>query len=288
MKFSIIITVFNNLQVTLESLKSIANQSFTDYETIIVNNSSEKQSELQEIKHLKNYKYINAPRNLLYSKSINLAFQETAGDFIIVLNSDVILQNDFLKTLDLLTQKNKITSATPVIYKEDSTIDSCGIKPGLTMRPIDMKKVPVSYKAFGPAGSAFIIKKSACLEMIKYFGSFMDEKISFFYSDLAFAYRLQRLDIKTSIFPDLKAYHYRGSSTPQVSSFLPFRFCKLSTPYKKLLITNRSHFLTAYTDKTKILHKLPFIILYNKLLNICLTVQSFPQRYKYKTLLKQL
>jgi len=285
LKFSIIITVFNNLQITSKLLKSIAAQSFNDYEVIIVDNSTKKQSLFLDKFSFKNYKYINSLENLLYSKSINLSFKETSGDFIIILNSDIMLEKNFLKKLAILTEEYNIQSASPVIYRQDYTIDSCGIQPGLTMRPVDIRKIPLSYKVFGPAGSIFIIKKSACLEIIKRFNSLMDEKTSFFYTDLAFAYRLKELNIETLILKSLKAYHNRGASTPQKSSFFPFRFCKLAPIYQKLLIKNRAHFLNKYKDKAKITYKLPFILIYNKLLKICLKIQTLPQRYKYKSLI---
>jgi len=285
LKFSIIITVFNNLQVTFKSLKSIATQSFTDYEVIIVDNSTQKQSLSLDKYSFKKYKYINPLKNSLYSQSINLSFKETTGDFIIIINSDVILEKTFLKQLATLTKKHNIQSASPVVYKQDLTIDSCGIKAGLTMRPVDIRKIPLSYKVFGPAGSAFIIKKATCLKIIKRFNSLMDEKTSFFYTDLAFAYRLKELNIETVILKSLKVYHYRGASTPKKPSFFPFKFCKLTPIYQKLLIKNRAHFLTKYRDKTKITYKLPFIIIYNQLLKICLRTQTLPQRYKYRYLI---
>ncbi|MCI8330684.1 MAG: glycosyltransferase [Bacilli bacterium] len=101
MKFSIIIPVYNTEKYLKRCIESVLNQTYQNFEIIIINDGSKDKSE--EI--LKNYetntkikiiKQIN--HGVSYSR--NVGIQKAKGDYIIFLDSDDLLEKDLLETIN--------------------------------------------------------------------------------------------------------------------------------------------------------------------------------------------
>ena len=109
-KISVVMSVYNGEQHIRESIESILNQTFTDFEFIIVNDGSTDNS--PEI--IKSYddartRIINNEKNIGLTKSLNKAIKQTRGEYIARQDADDIslpnrleLQLEFLeKHLDV-------------------------------------------------------------------------------------------------------------------------------------------------------------------------------------------
>jgi GT2 family glycosyltransferase len=93
-KVSIIIPVYNEISYTLNCLFSISKSiQNIDFEVIVVNdNSTDETKNLLEKIH--NLRLINNKENLGFLKNINLGISASKGEFILILNNDVLVLNN--------------------------------------------------------------------------------------------------------------------------------------------------------------------------------------------------
>ncbi|EKD27618.1 MAG: hypothetical protein ACD_79C00654G0007 [uncultured bacterium] len=213
--------------------------------------------------------HLSFEKNLFFSEAVNNAYKHSNGELILVLNSDVILKENFLQEINEVIKREPDSDCLGVTLKRpDGLIDSKGIKAGLSMRPVDVKEN--SGNLIGPAGSAFVITKRFAEKLVKKYGNILDPEISFFYADLAFAYQLKKENAVFKVLNQAVAIHKRSASTPKYNSIFPFAYCRLTKEYKELLIENRRAFLKKYFKLKNDLYKMPFISAYNLLCRIFL------------------
>ena len=95
MKLSIIILNYKQLGMVKNCLKSINKLSLPfEFETIVVDNNSNDES----VKYLKenyfNIKLIESGKNLGFSGGNNLGINVSVGEYALVINPDIILNNE--------------------------------------------------------------------------------------------------------------------------------------------------------------------------------------------------
>ncbi len=122
-KFSIIISVFNKEKYIFRTLKSVLNQSHSDYEVIIVNDGSTDDSEAQILKfkdpRIRYYKQSNKGAGAARNKAISFAKQE----YIALLDADDLWDSEYLKEQELLIEKfpnHKVFATAITIEDQDS------------------------------------------------------------------------------------------------------------------------------------------------------------------------
>lgn len=102
-KISVIVLSYNNLPYTRLCLESIIeNTSYPNYEIIIVDNGSEKNTKkflLQFKTRFANIKLILNNKNLGFSKANNQGFTISEGEFVIFLNNDTIVTPGWINGL---------------------------------------------------------------------------------------------------------------------------------------------------------------------------------------------
>jgi len=105
-RFSIIIPLYNKEKHILDTLNSVLNQSFTDYEIIIVNDGSTDTS-LEKITSLNYDKLIIFDReNQGVSQTRNFAMRQAKGDYFAFLDADDLWHENHLHDLYNLINKH--------------------------------------------------------------------------------------------------------------------------------------------------------------------------------------
>lgn len=101
--FSVIIPVYNKEKYVQASVKSVLNQTFTDFELIIVNDCSTDNSRKEVSKIIsKQIKTIEHPENKGLSASRNTGIKNAIGNFIAFLDADDEWKPNFLATIKSL------------------------------------------------------------------------------------------------------------------------------------------------------------------------------------------
>ena len=101
-KISVIVPIYQVEEYIKDSITSIANQSFKDFEVILVNDGSidhsvEIASEVLE-KNCLDYKVIDQ-KNMGLSAARNSGIRNSSGEWIVCIDSDDVIHRDFLKKL---------------------------------------------------------------------------------------------------------------------------------------------------------------------------------------------
>lgn len=119
--FSIIVPVYNTEKYVKRCLDSIMNQTFTDFEVIIVNDGSTDDS--KDIIAKYPYKVINQ-KNQGLSMARNNGVKEATGDYLIFLDSDDYIEKNLLKeiTKSLSNDPDLVRFQVKDIFENGKTI----------------------------------------------------------------------------------------------------------------------------------------------------------------------
>ena len=101
MKYSIIVPVFNRPDEVGELLESLTHQSLKDFEVIIVEDGSQVpcQDVCNKYQGLMDIHYYNKP-NSGPGQSRNFGAEKASGEYLLILDSDVVLPKDYLKSVN--------------------------------------------------------------------------------------------------------------------------------------------------------------------------------------------
>lgn len=112
---SIIVPVYKTEEHLKKCLQSVANQSFTDWECIVVNDGSDQPGHIDTVtnKHLRQKGRVIHQENKGVYHTRNTAIKASLGKFIVCLDPDDYLHPDFLKKTTAVMEKHMNTS---VVY----------------------------------------------------------------------------------------------------------------------------------------------------------------------------
>lgn len=109
-KISIILPSYNGSKFIKESIDSILNQTFNDWELILVNDCS-KDDTLEIMKNYENkdkrIKIINNAKNQKLPESLNIGFREAKGEYLTWTSDDNIYKYNAIEYMENYLDKNK-------------------------------------------------------------------------------------------------------------------------------------------------------------------------------------
>lgn len=225
-KISINIVTWNSLKYLPDCLKSIKNQTFTDYAILIIDNAS-TDGTLEFLS--KNYLDINVLKNsenFGYSAAHNQGIRLAQAEYILCMNPDIILEPEFLSHLIKEAVKNptlgslsgKILRKTGDLKEKGNSvkIDSTGLKIYKSRRAVnrgegedDLEKYNKNEEVFGHSGALVLYSKKA-LENVKISDEYFDEDFFAYKEDIDLAARLRLFSWHSLYIPEAIAYHYRS------------------------------------------------------------------------------
>ena len=206
MKYSIIVPVFNRPDEVDELLESLSNQTQRDFEVIIVEDGSVKTCKDVCDKYagiLSLYYY--AKENSGPGQSRNYGAERAKGDYLIILDSDVVLPTGYLEAVDKELKQNPTEafggpdaahpSFTPIqkaiSYSMTSFFTTGGIRGG-----------KAKLDKFYPRSFNMGIRRDVYLQL----GGFSKMR---FGEDIDFSYRIVEAGHKPRLFPEAWVWHKR-------------------------------------------------------------------------------
>ena len=229
---SIIIVHYKNEKDLFDCLNSLYNLKIKQlYEVIIVDNSENKNLQKSLLtKNYKNLKYISSPKNLGYGGGMNLGAKYAKGEYLFILNPDVVFKNDIISSLISKFKKNKRTGIiSPLLYTTDNVIMEQGARELTPFRAIIKLSFidklfpnnPISKDYWvkdwedknlkevdNVPGTALIISK----ELFDGIGGF-DENFFLYFEEFDLCKRVREKGYKIFIDPTSKLIHKWGTST---------------------------------------------------------------------------
>ncbi len=273
---SVIIVNYNKKDLLKGCIDSVMTQSFSDKEVIVVDNSSLDASSGMVNAMYPEIKLLQNTENLFFCKANNQGIKEAKGDFILCLNSDCVLDKDYLKeALSSFNLDKRIGMVSGKIFRTDKkTIDSTGLFVARNRKPLergygklDKGQHEKPEYVFGVSGSCMLMKK-VMLDDIKDENGYFDETFEIYYEDLDLCWRAQKKGWKAYYTPKAIAYHERGATAvienKDCFGLRPRNdiFRGISDELKKKYIRNRYKCMKKNDSIAGFLINLPFILLY--------------------------
>ena len=129
MKATVVIPNYNGLKFLKPCLESLKRQSEQDFAVIIIDNASTDGS-IEFIKEeYPSIELIQNQENLGFSKAVNQGIAATKTPYVILLNNDTVVQEDFAKELVKIMDENPScfsASGKMLSYHEKEKIDDAG------------------------------------------------------------------------------------------------------------------------------------------------------------------
>src|SRR3989338_214580 len=224
---SIIIVNFKNpplLRLCLKSLEQNLNAGF-DYETIIVDSESSVETQNLTKEEFPKFKLLPFKTNIGYTKAVNEGIKASEGDFVLILNPDIILLKNAVETMYDFMKKNKeIGLLGPQLLNFDGTRQNSCFKfyNPLTIlyRRSFLGYLPFAKKVLNNflmtdanltktakedwlMGSAIMASKKAVGKV-----GLIDENFFLYMSDVDWARRFWENGYEVVYYPEVKIYHY--------------------------------------------------------------------------------
>jgi GT2 family glycosyltransferase len=223
---SIAIVNFNNKSYLERCIDSILKQSYNNIEIIFIDNCSSDGSFefIDKLYKQQNIKKVKPYSNLGYAGGANLGINLSHGEYVIIMNPDIILDKDFVKNCcGFMKSDDKIAAINGKLLKYDfekdiklNILDSTGICVEQSRRAYDRgqnQKDIGQYEetelVFGVCGATAFYRKSA-LEDIKIEEEYFDEDFFAYKEDIDLSWRLNLYGYKNMYYPKAIAYHGRG------------------------------------------------------------------------------
>lgn len=249
---SIILVNYNNSSHTSNCLRLLQEQSYQNFEIIIIENNSAKkqQEELRDFLNngelnndfLKKTKLFYIKENLGYAGGNNMGIQNSRGDFILLLNSDTCFDSTFLEKIMIILERFKhIDIAQPkicffpeheIFKKKEDIIWSMGGKINpfsfrlfrmINYAKRDLSNLNKHHKIDYATGCALFIKRDVLNRV-----GLLDDTYFMYVEDVDLCYRAESQGFNIFCIPKIKIYHFTSK--------------KISPYMKKYYFRNRIYF----------------------------------------------
>lgn len=237
MKLSYIVVTYRSEDQVGNLIDSIVAQRGTgEFEIIVVDNSIDESSAGVLREKLPTIKLIQNERNRGFTAAVNQGIREAKGDFVFMLNPDVVLMPGCAETLLGAFSDNTVGAAAPQMINPDGSIQkSVRNFPRFSTLVYESLGLGLRYpkhRKFGywrnlgfshdelksveqPMASAFMVRKDTS-EVV---GPWDDDFFVFF-SDVDYCKRIIDAGYKIMFVPKAKAIHEGGGSTRREGSWL--------------------------------------------------------------------
>lgn len=211
--FSFIIPVYNRPQEVSELLESLVRQTYKDtFEVIIVEDGSSETSEqvVSSYQDHLNIKYF-FKENSGPGQSRNFGMQRAGGNYFIILDSDVILPDNYLSVVEEALKKHYTDAyGGPDAASPDFTALQKGINYAMTsfvttggLRGSESVKEKFQLRSFNLGMSKDTFEKT---------GGFARQHYG---EDIELTHRIWNLNLSTQFIPEAFVYHKRRTSFKQ-------------------------------------------------------------------------
>lgn len=225
------------LKICIKSVKDAAQN--IPHEVIVVD--SESDGELEDIlkEKFSGIKFLPFKENVGYAKCVNAGLKTASGDFVLVLNADIIAEKDSIeKMLDYLKNQNKVGMVGPRLVNFNGKPQYSAFRfyslfiillrrtffgklkfgkkelDRFLLKDRDIENIKTPLKVDWLMGSALLIKKQA---LVKVGG--MDENFFMYFEDVDWALRFWQNGFEVTYVPQAKMHHYHGQVSKKVGAF---------------------------------------------------------------------
>jgi len=221
MKVSVILVTWNVEVFIRQCLDALRQQTFKDFEVIVVDNGSRDQTTSIIEKDYPEVVLVRNRKNEGFCRANNRGISLSGGDYILTLNADVVLDKGFIQsmveTMEGSSHRTGMLSGK-MLRQDKVTLDSTGLILSKSRRFYDRgteQRDGGQYDGdrgvFGVCAGAGFYRR-AMLEEISIDGEYFDDHFFFLGEDFDISWRAQLYGWKGEFVPSAVCYHMRGSS----------------------------------------------------------------------------
>lgn len=244
-KVSINLVTWNGEKYLENCFNSILEQGFKDYFILAIDNgSSDNTVKIIEEQFVpifgQKIRFIKNKENLGFAKAHNQALLWTDSEYVLTLNQDVVLADNFLsEAVKFMDQHKDVASVSGKVLratfergedlknvKKSDIIDSLGFKIFKSQRVVEIgagEKDTGEYdkvtEIFGVSANSAFYRRSA-LNDVRYGDEFFDNDFFSYKEDVDLAYRLRHRNWKSYYLPQVVCYHERTAKSKEKISSL--------------------------------------------------------------------
>ncbi|NMC51549.1 glycosyltransferase family 2 protein [Candidatus Kuenenbacteria bacterium] len=247
---SVCIVTYNSMKYLPYFLDSIFHQSYWQErgespDIFIVDNASSDKTVEYIRTNFPAAHLLRNVNNIGLSRAWNQAIKMTHGEYLLIMNPDVILDEKFLSILVKDMEDNAdLGSAGGKLYQLDfekegdyliapaktTTLDSCGLLGYKSRRFVDrgagekdLSQYNQKEEVFGISGACLLVRRSA-LERLKFGEEYFDESFFMYQEDIDLAWRLQLSGYRSIYDPAATAWHHRRARSGQKSQLATLKY----------------------------------------------------------------
>ncbi len=215
---SIILVNWNSRPFLRSCMTALEAQTYQPFELLVIDNcSTDGSQDLLRTAYSHHHLCLNE-RNVGYCGGANQGIRLAQGEYLLVMNPDVIVSQDFLLHLVQAAERDQTAGACSgkLLRFDRQTLDSAGqfLRPNLL--PVergydhpDNGQYERSEYIFSVCGAVAFYRRTM-IEDIRLDDGYFDETYFAFYEDLDLGWRAQLFGWKTLYVPQAIACHYRG------------------------------------------------------------------------------
>lgn len=215
-KVTIVIPNYNGRRLLENCLKTLENQTYTDFQVLIIDNGSTDGSK-EIISDTLDMEMVSLETNLGFCGAVNLGIQMTNTPYIILLNNDTETDRYFVETLlKAIERSEKIFScgAQMIDFQNHKILDNAGdlytamgwaVARGKGKRCIDYEK---KKRVFSCCAGAAIYR----MDILNQIGG-LDEHHFAYLEDVDLGYRARIHGFENWYIPEAKVYHVGSATT---------------------------------------------------------------------------
>ncbi|MBU1165112.1 glycosyltransferase family 2 protein [Patescibacteria group bacterium] len=243
-KVAVVIVTWNSMRYLFDSFESLVHQSYRDFSVIVIDNGSDDGTVEFIRTHYPTVFVLQNFKNLGFAKAYNQGIKLSKSPYILAMNDDVVLTEDFLSEIVYFAQNKPqggsfggkllklYTSEMNPAEKEggqkelvkSDKIDAAGLKIFKTRRVInrgeyqtDKGQFDRAEEVFGLSGACTLFSREALNDVVirkEYF----DEDFFAYKEDIDLAWRMRLYGWQNWYVPTAVAYHHRRLGGSKKSS----------------------------------------------------------------------
>jgi GT2 family glycosyltransferase len=278
---------------------SLKKQSFQDFELLLIDNSNGEEviKDVEERAKEAGFEYsiINMKGNVGFTQAHNEAFRLAKGEYVLLLNPDMVLETNVLeKMIEFMDEQKDVASLAPRIMQWNfskvkntaeegftNKIDALGVRLLRNRRALEWlsgfiweekgtdPEVSKIYdkkilEVFGVSGAFAILRKSVIEKLYLPGDNLFDPTYHSYKEDLDLAYRLRNAGYTSYVLLDLVCYHDRTAASPQKTHSWAAIKNKKRQSYYVRFHSYKNHLRTLYKNEywQNCLKDFPYIFIF--------------------------
>lgn len=208
---SVIIPNWNGAHLLPSCLSSLRNQTFNDFQTVVVDNGSTDDSRDLIANDYPEVRVVPLPENRLFAAAVNEGIRQTTAPIVVLLNNDTEAEPAWLERLlrgldhpsaGMAASKLLLYDRRNVLHSAGDFYRADGVPGNRGVWEEDRGQYDKDVAVFGPCGGAAAYRR----EMLDAIGLF-DEDLGAYCEDVDLAFRAQLAGYRCVFVPDARVYH---------------------------------------------------------------------------------